>query len=64
MGRRCHGTGLGPGEQFMGGNETFAELQVFLAVVGYAPHSYRAKPGLSRYGTDQAVTGPEPHAPV
>src|SRR5215469_426878 len=35
MGRRCHRTGLSPGEQLMGGNEAFAELQLFLTVVGH-----------------------------
>jgi hypothetical protein len=34
MGCRYHRGRLGPGEQFMGGNEAFAPFQVFLTVVG------------------------------
>jgi len=35
MGRRCHGAGFGPAEQFMGRNEAFAQLQMLLTVVGH-----------------------------
>ena len=35
MGRRCHGAGFGPGEQFMGRDEAFPDLQVLLTIVGY-----------------------------
>jgi hypothetical protein len=36
MGGGFHRVGLRPGEQFMSGNEAFAQLQVLLAVVGDA----------------------------
>ncbi len=35
MGGRFHRAGLRPGEQFMGGNSTFPDLQMLLAVVRY-----------------------------